>query len=33
MADDEATLYAFGERWGPERNVPDESSASGLDAH
>ena len=23
MADDEATLYAFGERWGPEGNVPD----------
>jgi uncharacterized protein YukJ len=23
MADDHATLYAFGERWGPEGNVPD----------
>jgi uncharacterized protein YukJ len=23
MADDQATLYAFGERWGPEANVPD----------
>ena len=23
MADDEAILYAFGERWGPESNVPD----------
>ena len=23
MADDQATFYAFGERWGPEGNVPD----------